>query len=109
MKFFVDNQLPPALARFITEDLRGEALHVGDIGLREGTDAQVWAYASENDFVLGSKDDDFVTLYSKTPSARLLWIRIGNCRRVFLLKVFSEQWQRLLSRFESGDRFVELR
>jgi len=84
-------------------------LHVGDVGLREGTDAQVWAYASENDVVLISKDDDFVTLYSKTPSARLLWIRIGNCRRAFLLKVFSEQWQRLLARFESGDRFVELR
>jgi hypothetical protein len=50
-----------------------------------------------------------VTMYSKAPSARLLWIRIGNCRRVFLLKVFSEQWQRLLARFESGDRFVELR
>ena len=84
-------------------------MHVGDVGLREGTDAQVWAYASENDVVLISKDDDFVTLYSKTPSARLLWIRIGNCRRAFLLKVFSEQWQRLLAQFESGDRFVELR
>jgi predicted nuclease of predicted toxin-antitoxin system len=109
VKFLVDNHFPPALARFITEDLRSEAIHVGDVGLREGSDAQVWAYASENDFVLISKDDDFVTIYSKTPSARLLWIRIGNCRRVFLLKVFREQWQRLLARFESGDRFVELR
>jgi len=84
-------------------------MHVGDVGLREGTDAQVWAYASAKDFVLISKDDDFVTLYSKTPSARLLWIRIGNCRRAFLLKVFGDQWPRLLARFESGDRFVELR
>jgi predicted nuclease of predicted toxin-antitoxin system len=109
VKFLVDNQLPPALARFITEDLRGEALHVGDVGLREGSDFQVWTYASENDFILISKDDDFVTLYSRTPSARLLWIRIGNCRRVFLLNVFRQQWQRIQERFEKGDRFVELR
>lgn len=71
MKFLVDNQLPPALARFISEDLLVEALHVADIGLRDGTDADVWGYATQNDFLLISKDEDFVTLYSKTPSARL--------------------------------------
>lgn len=67
MKFLVGNQLPPALARFISEDLRAEALHVADAGLRDGTDADIWSYASENDFVLISKDDDFVTVYSRTP------------------------------------------
>lgn len=61
MKFLVDNQLPPALARFISEDLQTEA-----------NDADLWSYASKNDFVLISKDDDFVNLYSKTPTARLL-------------------------------------
>lgn len=109
MRFLVDNQLPPALARFISEDLQSEAVHVMDIGLRNGTDADVWAYASRNDLVLISKDEDFVTLYSKTASARLLWVRLGNCRRVFLLKVFNEQWSRILGRFENGERFVELR
>ncbi len=106
MKFLVDNQLPPALARFISEDLGVEARHVADIGLR---DADVWSYASENDFVLIPKDDDFVSLYSKTPSARLLWVRLGNCRRAFLLTVFRKQWPRILERFDQGDRFIELR
>ena len=86
-----------------------EASHVADVGLRNATDADVWRYASENDFVLISKDEDFVALYSKTPSARLLWIRLGNCRRVFLLNVFQEQWPNIVERFESGERFVELR
>ena len=109
MKFLVDNQLPPALARFVSEDLRTEALHVVDVGLRESTDADLWSYASANGFVLISKDEDFVTLYSKTPSAGLLWVRLGNCRRSFLLEVFERQWQRILERFENGERFVELR
>ena len=109
MKFLVDNQLPPALARFISEELHTEALHVVDVGLRESTDAALWSYASANDFVLISKDEDFVTLYSKTPSAGLLWVRLGNCRRAFLLEVFKKQWQRILERFENGERFVELR
>ena len=109
MKFLVDNQLPPALARFISEDLRAEALHVADAGLRDGTDADIWSYASKNDFVLITKDDDFVTLYSRAPSAKLLWVRIGNCRRARLLEVFERQWQRILVRLEQGERFVELR
>jgi predicted nuclease of predicted toxin-antitoxin system len=109
VKFLIDNQLPPALARFISEGLRMEASHVIDAGLRNGTDADVRRYASENDFVLISQDEDFVTLYSKAPSARLLWVRLGNCRRVFLLSVFKEQWPKIVERFESGERFVELR
>jgi predicted nuclease of predicted toxin-antitoxin system len=109
VKFLVDNQLPPALARFISEDLRGEALHVVDVSLRDGSDTDIWGYASENDCVLISKDDDFVTLYSRAPLARLLWVRLGNFRRAFLLNVFQEQWQRILARFERGERFVELR
>jgi predicted nuclease of predicted toxin-antitoxin system len=46
VKFLIDNQLPPALARFISGELRTEALHVVDIGLRESSDADVWSYAS---------------------------------------------------------------
>ncbi len=109
MKFLVDNQLPPALARFISEEFRTETMHVVDVGLRESSDADVWGYSSLNGFVLISKDDDFATLYSKSPSAGLLWVRLGNCRRVVLLKVFKEQWPRILERFENGERFVELR
>jgi predicted nuclease of predicted toxin-antitoxin system len=109
VKFLVDNQLPPALARFISEELQIEAMHVVDLGLRESSDADVGSHASLNGFVLISKDDDFATLYSKTPSAGLLWVRLGNCRRVFLLKVFKEQWPRILERFQNGERFVELR
>ncbi len=82
---------------------------MADVGLRDATDLRIWQYAASNDFVLISKDDDFVTIFSETSSARLLWIRLGKCRRVFLLKVLKEQWERILDRFEKGERFVELR
>jgi hypothetical protein len=48
-------------------------------------------------------------MYLKMPSARLLWVRLGNFRRVFMLKVFQEQWPRIRECFENGERFVELR
>lgn len=42
MKFLIDNQLPPALARLIRLDLGAEAAHVADIGLRDATDTELW-------------------------------------------------------------------
>jgi hypothetical protein len=35
VKFLIDNQLPPALARFIETNLLCEAKHVADVDLRE--------------------------------------------------------------------------
>ena len=47
MRFIVDAQLPPALARLLTA--HGHiAEHVEDIGLREADDSQIWRYALEN-------------------------------------------------------------
>jgi len=109
VKFLVDNQLPVALARLIRDDLGSEAVHVADVGLQEASDEEIWRYASANGLILISKDEDFVSLASKAPAAGLLWVRLGNTRRVFLLSVFRRVWARIAERFASGDQFVELR
>ena len=62
MKFLVDNQLPPALARLIDSEFGADAVHVAEVGLRDATDAELWAYASDQDLILISKDEDFVDL-----------------------------------------------
>lgn len=109
MKFFVDNQLPPALARLIQTELGAEATHVADIGLRDATDAELWSYASTNGSILISKDEDFVNMFLHKPTAGLLWVRVGNCRRAFLLDMFQRVWPRIIERLENDDWFVEIR
>ena len=44
MKFVVDAQLPPALARLLRE-VGCDAFAVREIGLREANDAEIWRYA----------------------------------------------------------------
>jgi predicted nuclease of predicted toxin-antitoxin system len=44
VKFLVDNQLPPALARMIVTELKAEAVYVSDVGLRDARDAALWNY-----------------------------------------------------------------
>ncbi len=109
MTFLIDNQLPPALARFIESEFGAKATHVADVGLRDAADAELWAYVSKTDSVLISKDDDFVRFVLTTPTARLVWVRTGNCRSGYLLNVFRRVWPKVIERLKKGDRFIEVR
>ena len=46
MKLLVDNQLPSALARFLSAN-GVESQHVLDIGLDAASDQTIWEYARE--------------------------------------------------------------
>jgi predicted nuclease of predicted toxin-antitoxin system len=84
-------------------------VHVIDVGLRDASDAEIWSYVSKNDSALISKDEDFVNMVLQLPTAKLIWIRFGNCRKAFLLDQFRRMWSRILERLESGDRLIEIR
>jgi predicted nuclease of predicted toxin-antitoxin system len=109
VKFLVDNQLPAALARFLAS--RGvDCQHVLDVDLSEASDAEIWDHASRNDCIVISKDEDFLYL-ANLPSmkARLIWIRLGNCRTEALLAAIERLWPTIMAGLEAGDRIVEVR
>jgi predicted nuclease of predicted toxin-antitoxin system len=109
VKFLVDNQLPMALARFLAS--RGvDCQHVLDIELGGAADAAIWDYASRNDCVVISKDEDFLYM-ANIPSAkaRLIWVRIGNCRTKALLAAVERLWPKIEASLKAGDRVIELR
>lgn len=76
MRFLVDAQLPPALARALSA--AGHlAEHVTDVGPGDAPDRELWRYATENDSLLVTKDADFadlVALDDKGP----LWSGYGS-------------------------------
>jgi len=108
VNLLVDNQLPPALARFIESEFACSAIHVVDAGLRDGSDVEVWRYASQTDSIVVSKDEDFASMVLRAPTARLIWVRIGNCRKTFLFEVFRRVWPQILERLHGGDRVIEI-
>lgn len=59
MKFIIDAQLPPALARWI-ESSGHTAEHVFDIGFNAATDPIIWQRALAEQLVIVSKDEDFL-------------------------------------------------
>jgi predicted nuclease of predicted toxin-antitoxin system len=88
MRFLVDAQLPPALARWLAA-AGHEAEHVGDVGLGGAQDQAIWAYALGVGAVIVSKDEDFAqrkVLENAGPT--IVWIRLPNTRRRELLVWF---------------------
>ena len=109
MKFLVDNQLPAALARYLS--FRGvECKHVIDAGLSDASDFKIWEFANRNDYVVISKDGDFLYL-ANAPGAKgqFIWIRFGNCRTKPLLTRIWSLWAKVESALNEGDRIIELR
>jgi predicted nuclease of predicted toxin-antitoxin system len=55
-------------------------MHVRDVGLREATDASIWAYAAQQGFAIVTKDADFrQRSFLEGYPPKILWIRLGNC------------------------------
>ena len=79
MKLLFDQNLSPRLPRLLA-DLYPDSEHVREVGLRDASDAEIWEYAKQNDFVIVSKDSDFQQrslLYGHPP--KFIWLRAGNC------------------------------
>ena len=108
MRFLIDAQLPPALARRLGE-LGHEAEHVADQNMAAASDRQIWDYASAVTAVIITKDEDFAQRKALGENGpRVVWIRIRNTRRRELLVWFEKALPTLLSALERGESLVEV-
>ena len=109
MRFLVDNQLPTALARWISST-GAYADHVLDLGLEKKSDAELWSFCGSDGRIIVSKDADLILLANRPGDrGRFLWVRIGNCRTATLLARFTAAWPTIEAAFSAGQQIVELR
>jgi predicted nuclease of predicted toxin-antitoxin system len=109
VRFIVDAQLPPALARFI-ESTGHEADHVIDFGLEAASDRRIWQIAIERSAVIVSKDEDFSRLRSiRSSGPAIVWVRVGNTTRDALLRIFTVRFPQIVAALETGEAVVELK
>ena len=108
MRFLVDAQLPPALARWLVA-AGHEAEHVGDVGLGGAKDHAIWAYAVSVGAVIVSKDEDFAQRkVMKNAGPQIVWIRRPNTRRRELLVWFGAVLPRMIDALERGESLIEM-
>lgn len=108
MRFIVDAQLPPALARFLTAN-RHEAEHVADRGLESASDRTIWDFALQENAAIVTKDEDFAQRKAlAAASPKVIWIRLPNTRRRHLLAWFAGVLPDILLALERGETLIEL-
>ena len=107
MRFLVDAQLPPSLAKALR--VAGhEAFHVADFGLLDATDQPIWEMALETSAILVTKDQDFLLLRTARGNGPvILWIRLGNCPNRVLISQLTQALPAIIDAVNRGEAVIE--
>jgi predicted nuclease of predicted toxin-antitoxin system len=110
MKLLVDNQLPLALARYLTAN-GFDCLHVQDINMGATADRVIWEHAKAHGMVILTKDEDFPLMADRQGSIppQVVWVRLGNCRKAALLQAFVSLLPDLRTLLDDGGSVIEIR
>lgn len=108
MRFLVDAQLPPALARFLTA-AGHQTEHVVDLGLERAPDREIWSKAIDFGSAIITKDEDFLTLRAlRSRGPAIVRVRIGNTTRGALIEAISSMLPAIITALERGETVVEV-
>ena len=109
MKFWIDAQLPPLLAEWMSAQFNVEAFSLRTLGLRDASDAVIFQAAQQQGIVIISKDSDFVELVSRYgPPPQLIWVTCGNVTNRQLQIVFNKTFSASLELLPTGQVMVEI-
>jgi len=79
MKIWIDAQLPPSLANWLTATFSIEAAALRDLGLRDARDLEIFEAARAENAVIMAKDSDFIDLVCRLGAPpQILWLTCGN-------------------------------
>lgn len=112
LEFWIDLNLPPALASWLISDFKVSAKSFNELGFNFTTDAEIFKKAKQkgNAIVITTKDIDFVYLAEEigTPP-RILYINTGNISNQQLREIINHSFEEVIRIFEETDQtLIEL-
>ncbi len=109
MTIWIDAQLSPSLARWITDTFGLPARAVRELGLREAKDFPIFQAAREADAIVLTKDADFPHLLQQHGSPpKVLWLTCGNTSNQNVREILSATLLSALKLLEAGESLVEV-
>ncbi len=109
MRILLDAQLPPRLARLIS-DWGNPASHAYDHLPAEAEDKEIARLANSLPAALMSKDADFLDLVDRNIlRTTLVWVRSGNVDTPRLWTAIHPNLSRIIVAIEAGERIIEIR
>jgi predicted nuclease of predicted toxin-antitoxin system len=106
---WIDAQLPPVLAEWLSIEPVVMAVHTFSLGLLGASDRLIFDRAREARAILVTKDADFVELVTREgPPPQVVWVTSGNITNAGLRRLVSVAWPRTIGQLLAGDAVVEL-
>jgi predicted nuclease of predicted toxin-antitoxin system len=110
MKLWIDAQLAPSLAAWMTDRFGVEAHALRDLGLRNAKDRVIFEVAREAGAVLLTKDQDFVEIQAQRGAPpQILWLTCGNTSNDRMRTLLESAFPRIQSLLAEGEPLVELK
>ena len=108
MTIWVDAQLSPAIAEWISVKFSVTAVALRDLGLRVETDRAIFFAARGASAILMTKDSDFLRLSDElgTPP-KIIWLTCGNTSNARLRQILTKTLPGALSLLRS-EQLVEI-
>ena len=109
MIVWVDAQLSPGIARWLSSRFEIEAIPVRDLGLRESTDRQIFETARPAGAVVMTKDRNFVEMVARRgPPPQVVWVTVGNTSDRRLREVLGRVFPEAIEMLAAGEPLVEI-
>lgn len=109
MIIWLDAQLSPAIASWISHQFSVSAIAVRDLGLRDARDQEIFYAAREANAVVLTKDIDFVHLVEKSGTPpQVILLACGNTSIAQLKQILKRSFNRAMEWLQKGEPVVEI-
>jgi len=106
---WLDAQLSPAMAAWISDEFSVPAVAVRDLGLRNAKDRQIFLAAREANAVVMTKDADFVHLVKQSgPPPQVIFLTCGNTSNSQLREILKRTLVQTMEWIGKGEPVVEI-
>ena len=103
MKLLLDENLSRRIVPFLQAAFPGST-QVVLAGLESASDAEIWQYAKDNDYVIVSRDSDFqerALVVGHPP--QVIWLKIPNRSKTVVLNILLDHHAEIEQAFEQHD------
>lgn len=109
MKIWVDAQLSPVIAQWLSSTYGVDAVAVRNLRLRDARDREIFLSAREAKAIILTKDRDLADLAIHLGSPpQILWVTCGNTSNPKLKTILAKAWPAATTLLNAGETIVEI-
>jgi len=109
VRIWLDAQLSPSLASWLSDTFHLEATALRDLGLRASEDDAIFEAARQSEAVVLSKDRDFAELVARLgPPPQVIWVTCGNTSNARMREILASALPQALDLLRGGEPLVEI-